>query len=92
MAKQTFDKSKHRPAAGASQSHPDNSHATVISFALEGDQPVVGDWNGWGTARLGVFRGGQWIMRSRGIAYPTSEETEAFFGLPGDHAIPWPAK
>jgi hypothetical protein len=70
-----------------------DGHPTRISFGGDGDQPVVGDWNGWGVTRIGVFRGGQWIVRSHGIEDLSPAETAvAAFGLPGDLAIPWPAK
>lgn len=34
------------------------------AFALgqAGDVPVVGDWNGSGTAKAGVFRDGLWVL------------------------------
>ena len=30
----------------------------IISFGMAGDIPVVGDWNGSGTTKIGVFRNG----------------------------------
>ncbi|MGH9719360.1 MAG: hypothetical protein ACRD8O_04055 [Bryobacteraceae bacterium] len=31
-------------------------------FGLPGDVPVVGDWDGRGKTKIGVFRNGQWIL------------------------------
>ncbi len=33
-----------------------------ISFGMVGDIPVVGDWNGSGVAKIGVFRNGMWYL------------------------------
>jgi hypothetical protein len=67
-------------------------HPSVISFGKEGDQSVVGDWRGWGVTRLGVFRNGQWIMRTSGVDKFNSAENSTLFGQLGDVAVPWPSK
>jgi len=33
-----------------------------IGFGQAGDIPVVGDWTGTGTAKIGVFRDGNWAL------------------------------
>jgi hypothetical protein len=38
-----------------------------ISFGMSGDVPVVGDWNGSGVAKIGVFRNGMWYLDYAGI-------------------------
>jgi hypothetical protein len=35
---------------------------------MAGDLPVAGDWNGTGTAKLGVFRNGTWFLDYNGNA------------------------
>ena len=38
----------------------------VYLFGQVGDKAVVGDWNGDGISKLGVFRKGQWILDTNG--------------------------
>jgi hypothetical protein len=35
-----------------------------INYGLAGDYPVVGDWDGNGTATIGVYRGGSFYLRN----------------------------
>jgi hypothetical protein len=57
----------------------------VYYFGLNGDLPVVGDWNGNNQPRrIGVFRTGQWILDTPGLNAYSPADTVAFFGLPGD--------
>jgi hypothetical protein len=48
-----------------------------------GDIPVVGDWNGDGTAKIGVFRKGIWLLDSDG-SHQLIESKAVGWGEPGD--------
>lgn len=52
-----------------------------ISFGLKADVAIVGDWNGDGATKLGVFRGGEWSFDRDGDGVYDSSTT---FGGPGD--------
>jgi hypothetical protein len=49
-----------------------------------GDLPVVGDWNGDGTTKVGVFRGGYWWMLDYTGTGTTFGVQFAFGGVAGD--------
>jgi hypothetical protein len=60
-----------------------------IQFGIEGDIPVVGDWNGDGLSDFGVMRNGIWYLDGNGnrqwdsgvdLVYPA-------YGLPGDQPM-----
>jgi len=57
----------------------------AINYGLPGDYPVVGDWDGDGTATIGVYRNGWFYLRNSNtvgfadITFP--------FGLPGDQPV-----
>lgn len=57
----------------------------AINFGLPRDYPVVGDWDGDGTATIGVYRNGWFYLRNSNtigfadITFP--------FGLPGDQPV-----
>jgi hypothetical protein len=60
------------------------------SFGLPGDQPVIGDWTGDGTLRIGVFRNGWWYLDLNGNGrWDGVEGGDGMyaFGLPGDQAV-----
>ncbi len=68
----------------------------IFSFGLPGDIPVVGDWNGDGRAKFGVFRcpavGSPgvctWILDYAGkMAYDPTTAVTLSFGLPGDQPV-----
>jgi hypothetical protein len=50
------------------------------------DLPVVGDWNGDGRSKVGIFRQGfQWILDTNGNgAFDSADQSFAFGGVPGD--------
>jgi hypothetical protein len=56
-----------------------------INYGLRGDYPVVGDWDGNGTATIGIYRNGSFYLRN--------ENTIGFadltfpFGMPGDQPV-----
>lgn len=55
------------------------------AYGSTGDLPVVGDWNGTGIRRIGVFRNGTWILNTTGTgAYSASADQQASFGQAGD--------
>jgi chitodextrinase len=57
----------------------------ALNYGLPGDYPVVGDWNGDGTATIGIYRDGYFYLRNSNtigfadIVFP--------FGQPGDQPI-----
>ncbi len=57
----------------------------AINYGAGGDYPVVGDWDGNGSATIGVYRNGSFYLRN--------ENTVGFaelifpFGIPGDQPI-----
>jgi hypothetical protein len=58
-------------------------------FGSDGDIPVVGDWSGTGTAKIGVFRAatGEWFLDLNGNGQwdgPTVDKYITGFGQPGD--------
>jgi hypothetical protein len=58
-----------------------------VAFALgsPGDYPVVGDWDGTGRYRAGVFRAGVWYFDMNGDnAWTWGVDTYAYFGTSGD--------
>ena len=63
-----------------------NGFADVaINYGIAGDYPVVGDWDGDGTATIGVYRNGQFLLRNSntiGVA-----DFDFAFGAPGDQPI-----
>jgi hypothetical protein len=60
-----------------------------FSFGLAGDIPVVGNWNGNDSKRIGVFRPstGQWILDVNGNGGFDVTDTVVNFGLPGDKPV-----
>jgi Zn-dependent metalloprotease len=56
-----------------------------INYGLGGDYPVVGDWDGNGTATIGIYRNGSFYLRNENtigfadIVFP--------FGSPGDQPV-----
>jgi hypothetical protein len=57
----------------------------AINYGVGGDYPVVGDWDGNGTATIGIYRGGSFYLRNSntvGFADLTFP-----FGAPGDQPV-----
>jgi hypothetical protein len=57
----------------------------AINYGLGGDYPVVGDWDGNGTATIGIYRNGSFYLRNSntlGVA-----DMVFAFGQPGDQPI-----
>jgi hypothetical protein len=58
---------------------------TQINYGVGGDYPVVGDWDGNGTATIGIYRGGSFYLRN---ANTIGFADAVFpFGAPGDQPI-----
>lgn len=63
--------------------------ACLKKFGIRGDMPVVGDWDGTGKVRIGVFRPstGQWFLDTNGNGKFDGCKVDAClgpFGQPGD--------
>ena len=58
-----------------------------FTFGLPGDVPIVGDWDGSGVMRIGVFRNGVWMLDLNGNGVwdgPTGGDRQVSFGIAGD--------
>ena len=52
---------------------------------MAGDIPVVGDWNGDGKTKIGVFRSGNWYLDSNGNnSWDAGSDAAYVFGMAGD--------
>jgi len=57
----------------------------AINYGLGGDYPVVGDWDGNGTATIGIYRNGKFYLRnSNTLGFA---DWVFAFGTPGDQPI-----
>jgi hypothetical protein len=57
----------------------------AINYGLGGDYPVVGDWDGNGTATIGIYRNGSFYLRnSNTLGFA---DLVISFGTPGDQPI-----
>jgi hypothetical protein len=61
-------------------------------FGSPGDLPIVGDWNGSGTAKIGVFRAasGEWFLDLNGNGQWDGSSIDKYisaFGSPGDMPV-----
>ncbi len=65
-----------------------SSYTSAYSaFGQAGDLPIVGDWTGTGTTKLGVFRNGLWILDSNANGRIDSNDLQFTFGQAGDVPI-----
>ena len=53
-------------------------------FGTSTDVPVVGDWDGTGRKRIGVFRNGTWLLDTNGNGYLDAGDLTVNFGQTGD--------
>ncbi len=60
----------------------DPTKAACIPFGTAGDIPAIGDWNGGGKSKIGVFRNGMWYLDYSGTYLATG--TWAGCGAPTD--------
>jgi len=58
-----------------------------FAFGLPDDQPIVGDWNGDGALKAGVYRKGLVFLDTNGDAVWDAGDTFFAFGKAGDTAI-----
>jgi uncharacterized membrane protein len=64
--------------------HPD-SNGGLLFGGMPGDLPVVGDWNGDGERKIGIYRAGIWLLDWDGDGqYTSSDRRFVFGGMPGD--------
>ena len=56
----------------------------VFHYGVEGDYPVVGDWNGDGIKAIGIFRDGRWNLDMDGNGRSTEGDLVVNFGTAGD--------
>jgi len=61
-----------------------NSFFTSDVFGASGDIPVIGDWDGTGRKRIGVFRNGTWILDTNGNGVLDATDQVVSFGQAGD--------
>ena len=61
-----------------------NSPVAVNTYGVSSDIPVVGDWDGSGIKRLGVFRNGTWILDTNGNGVLDAADKTVAFGQTGD--------
>jgi hypothetical protein len=61
-----------------------SGNVTKCSFGQTGDQPIVGDWGSTGSAKIGVFRNGLWILDSNGNGSLDVADRQFSFGQAGD--------
>src|SRR5207244_338484 len=69
----------------------DKADATFL-YGDTGDSPVVGDWNGDGKVKVGVFRdagtgAGQFVLDTNNNHELDDGDTKFTFGLPGDKVV-----
>jgi hypothetical protein len=54
------------------------------TYGLSTDLPIVGDWDGTGWRRMGVFRNGTWFLDMNGDGVIDSGDKTVVFGQAGD--------
>jgi Beta-propeller repeat len=59
-----------------------NPQSTI--FGLSTDLPIVGDWDGSGKRRIGIFRNGTWIVDINGNGMIDATDKTVQFGQTGD--------
>ncbi len=77
-----------RPSNGALYLKNSNNTGfadVAINYGLPGDYPIVGDWDGNGTATIGIYRNGVFYLRNANtIGFA---DIVFAFGAPGDQPI-----
>ena len=57
------------------------------SYGSAGDIPIVGDWNGNGVSKIGIFRNGFWVLDMNGDFIMNDSDPFYVFGQAGDTPI-----
>jgi len=65
----------------------DGNAVKTVRFGMAGALPVVGDWNGSGTTKLGVFLGGLWFLDLDGDGIWDEVDLWAKLGKEGDQPV-----
>lgn len=65
-------------------SYRNSTSAFAAFFGEAADLPVVGDWDGTGVSRIGVFRNGSWYLDIENKGYIDSTTKIVNFGQAGD--------
>jgi hypothetical protein len=60
------------------------SYAPSTFYGEATDLPIVGDWTGSGTKRIGIFRNGTWILDTNGNGTIDASDRTVVFGQAGD--------
>ena len=63
-----------------------NPYKTCV-FGMRGAIPVVGDWNGDGTTKVGVYREGTWMLDLDGNGRWEEQDLWAQLGRPSDRPV-----
>lgn len=61
-----------------------SSYVSSTFYGNATDIPIVGDWTGTGTKRIGVFRDGTWILDTNGNGVLDAGDRTVSFGQAGD--------
>jgi Beta-propeller repeat len=64
-----------------------SSYVSSTVYGEATDLPIVGDWTGTGTKRIGIFRNGTWILDIDGNGVIDSSDRTVVFGQAGDIPI-----
>jgi hypothetical protein len=61
----------------------------LLYFGATGQYPVLGDWNGSGTTKIGIYKDGLWVIDYNGsLAWDGLAIDKLFyFGAPGQSAV-----
>ena len=61
-----------------------SSYFSTTFYGEATDLPVIGDWTGSGTKRIGIFRNGTWILDTNGNGVIDASDKTVLFGQAGD--------
>jgi hypothetical protein len=64
-----------------------SSYVSSTYYGNATDRPIVGDWDGSGTKRIGIFRNGTWYLDTNGNGVLDASDKIVSFGQAGDIPI-----
>ncbi len=71
--------------SNGSHNYDGSDQASYYYYGTGGNYPIVGDWDGSGQLKIGVFSNGYWYMDMNGNgAWEPSLDRTIAYGLPGD--------